>query len=98
MDLKELRHKINEIDNELLSLYSLTNKERIIISALKNQIILEEENINNLFNSTCLKTVNAEDTSFSYSLNNNFILEGIMKKAVINNNNIYDLCIYGKVR
>lgn len=30
--------------------------------------------------------------------NNNFILEGIMKKAVIKNNNIYDLCIYGKVR
>lgn len=29
---------------------------------------------------------------------NNFILEGVMKKAVIKNNNIYDLCIYGKVR
>ena len=29
---------------------------------------------------------------------NNFILEGTMKKAVIKNNNIYDLCIYGKIR
>ena len=29
---------------------------------------------------------------------NNFLLEGIMKKAVIKNKNIYDLCIYGKVR
>ncbi len=29
---------------------------------------------------------------------NNFLLEGVMKKAVIKNNNIYDLCIYGKVR
>ena len=29
---------------------------------------------------------------------NGFILEGIMKKAVIKNDNIYDLCIYGKVR
>ena len=27
---------------------------------------------------------------------NNFILEDTMKKAVIKNNNIYDLCIYGK--
>ena len=46
----ELVAKNKKIDfDELLSLYSLTNKERIIISALKNQIILEEENINNLF-------------------------------------------------
>ena len=29
---------------------------------------------------------------------NNFLLEGVMKQAVIKNNNIYDLCIYGKVR
>lgn len=29
---------------------------------------------------------------------NNFLLEGVMKKAVIKNNNIYDLCIYGKVK
>ncbi len=27
---------------------------------------------------------------------NDFILEGIMKKAVFKNDNIYDLCIYGK--
>lgn len=29
---------------------------------------------------------------------NDFLLEGVMKKAVIKNNNIYDLCIYGKVK
>ena len=29
---------------------------------------------------------------------NNFLLEGVMKQAVIKNNNIYDLCIYGRVR
>lgn len=29
---------------------------------------------------------------------NNFLFEGVMKKAVIKNKNIYDLCIYGKVR
>ena len=29
---------------------------------------------------------------------NGFILEGVMEKAVIKNENIYDLCIYGKVR
>ena len=29
---------------------------------------------------------------------NNFLLEGVMKKAVIKNKNIYDLYIYGKVR
>ena len=29
---------------------------------------------------------------------NNFLLEGVMKKAVIKNNNIYDLCIYGKAK
>lgn len=28
---------------------------------------------------------------------NNFLLEGVMKKAVIKNNCLYDLCIYGKV-
>ena len=28
----------------------------------------------------------------------NFLLEGVMKKAVIKNNNIYDLCIYGKLK
>ena len=29
---------------------------------------------------------------------NGFLLEGKMEKAVIKNNNIFDLCIYGKVR
>lgn len=29
---------------------------------------------------------------------NNFILEGIMKNAVYKDNNIYDLCIYGKYK
>lgn len=29
---------------------------------------------------------------------NDFILEGIMKSAVFKNNNIYDLCVYGKYR
>ena len=29
---------------------------------------------------------------------NNFLLEGVMKNAVIKNENICDLCIYGKVR
>ena len=29
---------------------------------------------------------------------NDFILEGIMKKAVIKNENIFDLCIYGKLK
>lgn len=29
---------------------------------------------------------------------NNFLLEGVMKKAAIKNNNIYDLCIYGKAK
>ena len=29
---------------------------------------------------------------------NNFLLEGVMKKAVFKNNNIYDLCIYGKLK
>ncbi|WP_461815880.1 GNAT family N-acetyltransferase [Faecalimonas sp.] len=29
---------------------------------------------------------------------NGFILEGIMKRAVIKNENIFDLCIYGKVK
>lgn len=90
----ELVAKNKKIDfDELLSLYSLTNKERIIISALKNQIILEEENINNLFNSTCLKTVNAEDTSFSYSLNNNFILEGKID-LILSNQNHYVIIDY----
>lgn len=27
---------------------------------------------------------------------NNFVLEGIMKKAVLKNGNIFDLCLYGK--
>lgn len=90
----ELVAKNKKIDfDELLSLYSLTNKERIIISALKNQIILEEENINNLFNSTCLKTINAEDTSFSYSLNNNFILEGKID-LILSNQNHYVIIDY----
>lgn len=90
----ELVAKNKKIDfDELLSLYSLTNKERIIISALKNQIILEEENINNLFNSTCLKTVNAEDTSFSYALNNNFILEGKID-LILSNQNHYVIIDY----
>ena len=90
----ELVAKNKKIDfDELLSLYSLTNKEKIIISALKNQIILEEENINNLFNSTCLKTVNAEDTSFSYALNNNFILEGKID-LILSNQNHYVIIDY----
>ena len=90
----ELVAKNKKIDfDELLSLYSLTNKERIIISALKNQIILEEENINNLFYSTCLKTVNAEDTSFSYALNNNFILEGKID-LILSNQNHYVIIDY----
>lgn len=90
----ELVAKNKKLDfDELLSLYSLTNKERIIISALKNQIILEEENINNLFNSTCLKTVNAEDTSFSYALNNNFILEGKID-LILSNQNHYVIIDY----
>lgn len=29
---------------------------------------------------------------------NDFILEGVMKKAVLKKNSIYDLCIYGKVK
>lgn len=29
---------------------------------------------------------------------NGFILEGIMKKAIIKNENIFDLCIYGKIK
>lgn len=29
---------------------------------------------------------------------NDFLLEGVMKKAVVKNKNIYNLCIYGKVR
>ena len=29
---------------------------------------------------------------------NGFALEGIMKKAVFKNNNIYDLCVYGKYK
>lgn len=29
---------------------------------------------------------------------NDFVLEGLMKKAVVKNGNIYDLCIYGKVK
>lgn len=29
---------------------------------------------------------------------NHFILEGIMKKAVVKNNKIYDLCVYGRVK
>ena len=29
---------------------------------------------------------------------NGFLLEGKMERAVIKNNNIFDLCIYGKVR
>lgn len=29
---------------------------------------------------------------------NDFILEGVMKKAVLKKNNIYDLCIYGKIK
>ena len=29
---------------------------------------------------------------------NGFLLEGKIEKAVIKNNNIFDLCIYGKVR
>lgn len=29
---------------------------------------------------------------------NGFLLEGVMKKAVLKNENIYDLCIYGKTR
>lgn len=29
---------------------------------------------------------------------NGFILEGIMKRAVIKNENIFDLCIYGKIK
>lgn len=29
---------------------------------------------------------------------NDFILEGIIKSAVFKNNNIYDLCVYGKYR
>ena len=90
----ELVAKNKKIDfDKLLSLYSLTNKERIIISALKSQIILEEENINNLFNSTCLKTINAEDTSFSYSLNNNFILEGKID-LILSNQNHYVIIDY----
>lgn len=29
---------------------------------------------------------------------NGFVLEGVMKNAVIKNGNIYDLCIYGKLK
>ncbi|MDY2756157.1 MAG: GNAT family protein, partial [Candidatus Treponema excrementipullorum] len=29
---------------------------------------------------------------------NDFVLEGLMKKAVVKNGSIYDLCIYGKVK
>ena len=29
---------------------------------------------------------------------NGFLLEGVMKNAVIKNTNIFDLCIYGKIK
>ncbi len=90
----ELIAKNKKIEfEELLSLYSLSNKEKIIISALKNQIILEEDNLTTLFNSTCLKNINAEDKSYSYSLNHNFILEGKID-LILSNNNHYIIIDY----
>ncbi len=90
----ELVAKNKKIEfEELLSLYSLSNKEKIIISALKNQIILEEDNLTTLFNSTCLKNINAENTSYSYSLNHNFILEGKID-LILSNNNHYIIIDY----
>jgi len=29
---------------------------------------------------------------------NDFILEGVMKNAVVKNNNIYNLCVYGMLK
>ena len=47
---------------------------------------------------TKVKRLEKKQRGVAYMSRNGFLLEGKMEKAVIKNNNIFDLCIYGKVR